>query len=148
MLLNAAKRAIPRGRRNHYTPCWDDQCQNLLEKYQKAAISDQSTIANSLCSYINEKCRKRWEDSIEQIDFTYSSRKAWFLLNRLTGKAKQFTPVPVTANAIASRLVENSRYKKLDRQYSISVCKAVNQLTADTHSDVNLCEEVSNTETT
>jgi len=53
--------------------------------------------------------------------------------------------VPVTANAIASRLVENSRYKKLDRQYSISVCKAVNQLTADTHSDVNLCEEVSNT---
>jgi len=56
--------------------------------------------------------------------------------------------VPVTANAIASRLVENGRYKKPDRQYSISVRKAVHQLTANTHSDVNLCEEVSNTETT
>ena len=56
--------------------------------------------------------------------------------------------MPVTANAIASRLVENGRYKKPDRQYSISVRKAVHQLTANTHSDVNLCEEVSNTETT
>jgi len=88
MLLNTAKRAVPRGRRSHYTPCWDDQCQNLLEKYQKAAISDQSTIANFLCSYINEKRRKRWKDSVEQIDFTHSSRKAWSLFNHLTGKVK------------------------------------------------------------
>jgi len=145
MLLNTAKRAVPRGRRNHYTPCWDDQCQNLLEKYQKAVISDHPTIANSLCSYISEKRRKRREDSVEQIDFTHSSREAWSVLNRLTGKAKQFRPVPVTTNAIASRLVENGRHKKPDRQYSISVHKVVHQLTTNTHSDVNLCEEVSNT---
>jgi len=60
---------------------------------------------------MNVKRRKRWEDSVEQIDFAHSSRKAWSLLIRLTGKAKQFRPVPVTANAIASRLVENGRYK-------------------------------------
>jgi len=59
--------------------CWDDHCQNLLEKYQKAAILDQPTIANSLCLYINQKWRKRWEDSVKQIDFTYSSQKAWSL---------------------------------------------------------------------
>jgi len=83
MLSNIAKRVVRRGRRNHYTLCWDDQCQNLLEKYQKAAISNQLTIANSLCSYINEKRRKRWEDSVEQIDLIHPSRKAWSLLNRL-----------------------------------------------------------------
>jgi len=36
--------------------------------------------------------------------------------------------------------------KKPDRQYSISVRKAVHQFTVNTHSDVNLCEEMSNTE--
>jgi len=41
-------------------------------------------------------------------------------------KSIEFRPVPITANAIASRLVENSRYKKPDRQYSTSVHKAVN----------------------
>jgi len=56
--------------------------------------------------------------------------------------------VPVTANAIANRLVENGSYEKPARQYSISVRKAVHRLTANTHSDVNLCEEVSNTEMT
>jgi len=146
MQLNTAKRAVPRGRRSHYTPCWVDQCQNLLEKYQKAAISDQHTIANSLCSYSNKNCKKRWEDSVKQINFTHSSRKTWSLLNRVTAKAKQFRPVPVTANAIAGRMVENGRFKKPDRQCSISVHKAVHQLTANTHSDVNLYEEVSNTE--
>jgi len=100
-------------------------------------------MANSLCWYINEKRRKRGEDLVEQIDFTHSSRKAWSLLNRLTGKAKQFRPLPVTASAIASRLVENGRYKKPDRQYSISVRKAVHQLRANTHSDVNLCQDFS-----
>jgi len=115
-------------------------------KYQKAAISDHPKIANSLCSFINEKRRNRWEDSVEQIDFAHSRWEAWSLLNRLAEKAKQFRPAPVTANAIASQLVENGRCKKPDRQYSISVRKAVHQLKANTHSDVNLCEEVSNTE--
>ena len=56
--------------------------------------------------------------------------------------------MPFTANAIANRLVENGRYNKPDRQYSISVRKAEHQLAANTHSDVNPCEEVSNTEMT
>jgi len=58
-------------------------------------------------------------------------------------------PIKISGCApVASRLVENGRYKKPDRQYSISVREAVHQLTANTLTDVNLCEEVSNTEMT
>ena len=45
---------------------------------------------------MNVKRRKRWEDSVEQIDFAHSSRKAWSLLIRLTGKAKQLTRIAMS----------------------------------------------------
>jgi len=103
---------------------------------------------SNLCCHIPGK---RWEKSVEQIDFTHSTARAGLFRegwvdNRLTEKANGLRPVPVTANAIANRLVEKGRYKNPNRRYYISGSKTVDQLAANTDTHVNLCEEVSNAE--
>ena len=59
---------------------------------------------------------ERWESTTASIDFTHSSRQAWQTFNRLTGRAKKTSPCPVSANAIASKLIENGRHRNVDKQ--------------------------------
>jgi len=51
--------------------CWDDHCQNLLEKYQKAAILDQPTIANSLCLFVHQPKMEETLGRLSQTDRLY-----------------------------------------------------------------------------
>ncbi len=59
---------------------------------------------------LGEKRAERWEETVSGIDFTHSSRKAWATMNRLTGRSSKPRPCPVTANSIASVLVNNGRW--------------------------------------
>ena len=45
----------------------------------------------------------------------HSSRQAWQTFNRLTGRAKMTPPCPVSANAIASKLIKNGRHRNVDK---------------------------------
>ena len=49
------------------------------------------------------------------LDFTHSSRKAWQTINKLTGRSTTHSSCPVTANAIASQLLNNGRFPDADR---------------------------------
>ena len=53
----------------------------------------------------------RWEETVTSIDFTHSSRKAWSTINRLSGLSSKPKPCLVTANSIASVLVENGKWR-------------------------------------
>ena len=72
--------------------------------------------AEQLTKTLDEKRRERWESTTASIDFTHSSRHAWHTFNRLTGRAKKAPPCPVSANAIASKLIENWRHRNIDKQ--------------------------------
>ena len=61
----------------------------------------------------------RWSEAVQNIDFSHSSWIAWSTLNNLTGRSRQFLrQCYVSANAIASQLVENKKYESANRETS------------------------------
>ena len=139
MITNAGKQSIPRGFQRNYIPCWDDECQQLYEDHQSAATKEESdATASNLLARLDEKRQERWIETVEAIDFTHSSRKAWNTVNRLTGRATSKPDAcPVSANAIASQLIENGRYPQPDREFSRQVNKDVAELWKCEREDIN-----------
>ena len=72
--------------------------------------------AEQLTNTHDEKRRERWESTTASIDFTHSIRQAWQTFNRLTGRAKKTPPCPVSANAIASKVIENGCHRNVEKQ--------------------------------
>ena len=64
---------------------------------------------------LGQKRRKRWNETIANIDFTHSSRKAWQTINRLTRRSHKKKNCPVHANKIASVLVQNGTWSNRSR---------------------------------
>ena len=85
ILTNSAKHSIPRGYNKNYTPCWDGEYEHLYNEHICSATTQSAYTATSLLNGLGEKRRQRWNETVSSIDFTYSSRKAWHTLNRLTG---------------------------------------------------------------
>ena len=89
-ISTAAKKYIPRGRRNDHIPCWDAKCENLYQMFlQSPEGSDSSRAASALLSRLDRKRRDRWSEAVQTIDFSHSSRKAWSILNNLTGRSRR-----------------------------------------------------------
>jgi len=77
-LLSAAKQFIPRGRQKNYVPCWDKECETLNRSFIRAPVgtaSDKATL--SLLSRLQQKKQERWEETVNSMDFSHSSHKAW-----------------------------------------------------------------------
>ena len=141
-ISTAAKKYIPCGRRNDHIPCWDAECENLYQMFlQLPEGSDSSRAASALLSRLDRKRRDRWSEAVQTIDFSHSSRKAWSILNNLTGKLRRAPQhCAVSANAIASVLVNNSKYEDIDSKTSRLVSQKVSDLwRASTTSAVNVC---------
>ena len=141
-ISTAAKKYIPRGRRNDHTSCWDAECENLYQMFlQSPEGSDSSRAASALLSRLDRKRRDRWTEGVQTIDFSHSSRKAWSILNNLTGRSRRYPRhCAVSANAIASVLVNNGKYEDIDRKSSRLVSQEVSGLwRASTTNAVNVC---------
>ena len=82
------------------------------------------------------------------IDFSHSSRKAWSILNNLTGRSRHSPRhCPVSADAIASQLVRNGKYEAADRKSSRLVSQEVSDLWRNTTPDaVNISDNFSQKE--
>jgi len=104
-LLSAATQCIPRGRRKNYVPCWDKECETLYRSFIRAPVgTDSDRAASFLLSWLGQTKQEMWEEAVNSIDFSYSSRKAWRTINKLTGKSgRSFLQCPVSANSIASQ---------------------------------------------
>ena len=119
-IKKTAKKTIPRGYRNTYIPCWDAECESLYKTFLQSSQGDDSSLAAiALLAKLDKKQRDRWSEAVQCIDFSHSSQKVWSILNNLTGRS-QHSPrhCPVSANAIASHLVRNRKYKAVDRKSS------------------------------
>ena len=112
-ISNAAKKCIPRGRRNNRIRCWDAECKNLYQTFlQYPEGHESSRAATALLARLDRKRRDQWSEAVQNIDFSQSSREAWSTSNDLTGRSRQYLrQCPVSAYAITSQLVkaENSR---------------------------------------
>jgi len=129
VLLDAAKKHVPRGVRKNYVPCWDVECEELLHAHNEAkSNSERAAAATELMTRLNTKRRERWTETVESIDFTHSSRRAWQTINKLTGKASKPTPCPITADAIAAQLISNGRFPNADKGFTRKTTSEVNDL--------------------
>jgi len=129
-LLSAAKQCIPRGRRKNYVPCWDKECETLYRSFIQAPVgTDSDRAASFLLSRLQQKQQERWEEAVNSIDFSHSSRKAWRTINKLTGRSGRSSRLcSVSANSIASQLVKNRVHKTGGRESTRFVNKQLSDL--------------------
>ena len=108
----AAKDSISRGYQNNHIPCWNAECENLYRTFlQSPEGSDSSRATTALPLRLDKKRRDRWPKVVQSLDFSHSSRKAWSILNNLTGRSlRSPRHCAVSAKAIASQLIRNGRY--------------------------------------
>ena len=104
--------------------------------------------ATALFAKLDRKQRNSWSEAVRSIDFSHSSQKAWSILNNLTGRSQQSPHhCPISADAIASQLVRNGKYKVVDRKSSRLVFQEVSDLwRATTPDTVNISDKFSQRE--
>jgi hypothetical protein len=109
-VVAAAKRHIPRRYRNQYIQGWNSRCDELYEEYNSSHRSE--TVAN-LLQELNDQRKKKWEKTVEVVNFTHSSRKVWKLLKKLgTDAIPASRQKSITANDIASWLLRVSKTQR------------------------------------
>ena len=150
-IKKAAKKIIPRRYRNNYIPCWDAECESLYTTFLQSPQGDNSSLsAIALLAKLDRKRRDRWSEAIRSIDFSHSSRKAWSILNNLTGRSRHSPHhCPISADAIASQLVRNGKYEAVDLKSSRLVSQEVSFIwRATTPHAVNIFDNFSHREFT
>ena len=140
-IKKASEKSIPRGYRNNYIPCWDAECESFYKTFLQSPQGDDSSLATrALLAKLDRKRRNRWSEAVRSINFSHSNRKAQSILNNLTGRSRHSPRhCPVSADAIASQLVRNGKYKAADRKSSRLVFQEVSDLwRATTPDPVNI----------
>ena len=109
---------------------WDKECETLYLSFIRTPVgTDSDRAASSLLSRLEQKKHERWEEAVNSIDFSHSSRKVWRTINKLTGKSgRSFRQCPVSANSIASKLVKNGAHRTGDREFTRLVNKELSDL--------------------
>jgi len=103
--------------------------------------TDSDKAALSLLSRLGQKKQERWEEAVNFIDVSHSSRKAWRpstnllainkrkAINKLIGRSgRSFHKCPVLANSIASQLVKNVAHRPGDRKSTRLINKELSDL--------------------
>ena len=104
--------------------------------------------ATALLAKLDRKPRDQWSEAVQSIDFSHSSRKAWSILNNLTGRSRHSPRYcPVSANVIASQLVRNGKYEAVDCKSFRLISQEVSDLwRATTPNAVNISDNFSQRE--
>jgi hypothetical protein len=77
LILSTAKFYIPRGFRKENIPGWSRECEDLAD-------TANDTSADLLLNSLDQSRRKKWVNTVENLNFTHSSRNAWALLRKLS----------------------------------------------------------------
>ena len=149
VIRTAAKNSIPRGCRNNHILCWDAECENPYRTFLQSPEGSYSNgAAIALFLRLDKKRRDCWSEAVQTIDLSHSSRKAWGILNNLTGRSRRSPcQCDVLANVIASQLIRNGRYESIDLESSRLICQEVSDLWRVTPtSPVNISESFTSQE--
>lgn len=103
-------------------PGWNSESQTLYDTFK---VTGNLDTGKELLELFDKNRKETWERKMESMNFAKSSRKAWSLIGRLSGKAKKKAKVcPITLDQIALKLVENSKgvieaqqKKKINKNY-------------------------------
>lgn len=114
LLSTAAQKSIPRGARKEYTPCWTKECSELLHNFNEHG--DNQT-EDKLISLLDEERKKRWHETVENLNFTHSSRESWSLLKKLgETHLRSRKPTRISPDQISMKILETSKIKVTKEQ--------------------------------
>ena len=132
LVIASAKKTIPRGHRDEYIPCWNEESDRL---YREFLTNECQDTADKLLLSLDEARKNKWTQSVESMDFKHSSRKAWSLLRKL-GSAKPPPPSKPTLdpNRIAAHMVNLSK-GKTQKLFTMSIQKEYKALRSSTASN-------------
>lgn len=106
-VISTAKKCIPRGYREEYIPGWS---QNSEELYQNFLETGDQEVADQLLHSLNAARQQKWSETVENLNFQTSSRKAWSLIRKLGGgNPPKRQKAPIKPNSVASHIVMTSR---------------------------------------
>ncbi|EFA11691.1 hypothetical protein TcasGA2_TC005049 [Tribolium castaneum] len=114
-IKNAAKKFISRRFRRNYVPCWSDETKSFYNAY---ASNPNPENADAVLNSFNKASKEKWNNLMEDLNFTHSSRSSWKLLQKL-GSSNITQPkidFAISPNAVASRLVNVSNSVKLEKK--------------------------------
>lgn len=111
--MNASKKAatvsIPRGYRQEYIPCWTAESDRLYDEFCRSGDPD---VADDLLHSLDNSRNEKWMKSVQEMNFTHSSRKSWSLIRRLGAATPNFKPKSnISPESIESRLVKLTKVK-------------------------------------
>ncbi|XP_072392313.1 uncharacterized protein [Diabrotica undecimpunctata] len=119
-IITSAKATIPRGYRKEYIPGWTEPSEKLYEEYCE---DGKQEIADELLHSIDAARRGKWIQTVENLDFQKSSRRAWSLLRKLGSSNPPVRQTNlVTLDQIATHIVSTSRAPQ-NRLHTIKVKK-------------------------
>lgn len=130
VIKTVAKKHIPRGFRKTFIPTWKKNCEQLFEDFQSTRDYE---IADKMLKILNNNRKQRWHESVEKLDFTRSSHKAWGLMKRLGDKNTRATPQikAIKPDDIASKLVKAAKVnmdKTFGKEIKVQLRKTKNEL--------------------
>jgi len=131
LLKTAAGKSMLRGHRENYIPYFKKECEKLLNEYEQVG---SEVMANRLLGLLDEERKRRWQTAMDELDFTYSSRKSWALLRKLGVTQPTRKENCVNANAISANLYKISNIKpskmetiRTKRLYKIALDNSVDK---------------------
>ena len=122
----AAKRTVPRGYRKEYIPGWSKEIQDKYKKYTQEPSQEN---ADAILSSLNQNRKRKWDNLMQSMDFTHSSRSSWGLLKKL-GAATQTAKksYKISPNAIAARLVQVSNLVDVNKTEKNRISRKLRRL--------------------
>ena len=121
-ILDVTKQYIPCGCHKDLIPMWDAECQQAYYEFTSATPGTEANMKAKLLTDLHDVDRRdRLVSTIASIDLTHYSRQDWQTFNCLTGCTKKTASCPISANAIASLLIENGRHRSKNKQISNEV---------------------------
>ena len=91
-------------------------------------MPESRSTASALLQKLDEG-RRRWNKALQSINFTNSNRRAWSIIDNLTGRSRHPPRQrPISANAIASQLIRNGKYMMKDRETTRLVREETSEL--------------------
>jgi len=138
-LKTVAKQTIPRGFRKSYIPTWDEECSRLYKEYLSADSPDIiHSSASALTDLLDKKRHDRWIDTVSNIDFTHSSKKACKTVKRLTGTVSVKKVRPISPVDIGRQVVQNGLTESKDRKFGRQIIKELKTLQSCNTDNPNL----------
>ena len=106
LFIRAAVSSISQGFCHSYIPTWDEECDMDNTEFLDTELGNETAIkASNLTNCLNQRCKETWEETVQDIDFTHSSKLAWKTFQHQTGKVSDShnalcQPTPYPSNSL------------------------------------------------